>query len=65
MGPRGTCGLKGDPRRAAELINHEGEVVLMRPRDVAREDDRFERLRGTADVKWRTDELMALLRGDD
>jgi len=26
--------------------------------------DRFEAARGTAQVKWRTDELMALLRGD-
>jgi len=25
--------------------------------------DRFDAARGTADVKWRTDELMALLRG--
>jgi antitoxin PrlF len=27
--------------------------------------DRFESARGKAQVKWRTDELMALLRGDD
>jgi antitoxin PrlF len=26
--------------------------------------DRFDRARGRATVKWRTDELMALLRGD-
>ena len=26
---------------------------------------RFQRMRGKADVKWRTDDLMALLRGDD
>jgi antitoxin PrlF len=27
--------------------------------------DRFERARGAAEIKWRTAELMALLRGDD
>lgn len=55
-----------EPGCAIEFrINREGEVVLIRPRDVAREKDRFERMRGKADVKWRTDELMALLRGDD
>ena len=26
--------------------------------------DRFDAARGRADVKWRTDELMALLRGE-
>jgi AbrB family looped-hinge helix DNA binding protein len=27
--------------------------------------DRFDRARGAAEVKWDTDELMAMLRGDD
>jgi antitoxin PrlF len=27
--------------------------------------DRFAAVRGKADVKWRTDDLMKLLRGDD
>ncbi|VVM56788.1 hypothetical protein PS662_01094 [Pseudomonas fluorescens] len=27
--------------------------------------DRFEAVRGKADIKWRTDDLMAVLRGDD
>ena len=27
--------------------------------------DRFDEVAGTADIKWRTDELMALLRGED
>ena len=27
--------------------------------------DRFEAMRGKAQVKWRTDDLMALLRGND
>lgn len=46
-------------------VNREGDVVLhkvgSRP---PREPDRFDRVRGKADVKWRTDELMALLRGE-
>jgi hypothetical protein len=28
-------------------------------------DDRFEAARGKATVKWRTDELMQMLRGDE
>jgi antitoxin PrlF len=27
--------------------------------------DRFERARGAAEIKWRTEDLMALLRGGD
>ena len=27
--------------------------------------DRFDRTRGRATIKWKTDELMALLRGDE
>ena len=46
-------------------VNKEGELVIhkagARP---GREPDRFDAARGRADVKWRTDELMALLRGD-
>lgn len=44
-------------------MNEAGEVVLHKagpPR--ARKRDRFEAARGKATVKWRTDELMALLR---
>jgi len=47
-------------------VNDEGDVVI---RKVAagspRAPDRFDRARGRADIKWRTDELMALLRGED
>ncbi|NWG76216.1 MAG: type II toxin-antitoxin system PrlF family antitoxin [Rubrivivax sp.] len=46
-------------------VNKEGDVVIhkvgARP---SRKPDRFEAARGKADVKWRTDELMALLRGE-
>jgi AbrB family looped-hinge helix DNA binding protein len=40
------------------------EVDRQSPRS-RRERDRFDRARGRATVKWRTDELMALLRGED
>ena len=43
----------------------EGWPILTRLGTLHDENDRFERLRGKADVKWRTDDLMALLRGDD
>lgn len=47
-------------------VNREGQVVILKKSDgTAKIQDRFEAARGKADVKWRTDELMALLRGDD
>ncbi len=50
-------------------LNAAGEVVLhpARPARGARRPklDRFEAVRGRADVHWRTDELMKLLRPDD
>lgn len=47
-------------------VNDEGDVVI-RKVAVSRPQapDRFDRARGRADIKWRTDELMALLRGED
>lgn len=55
-----------EPGCAIEFrINREGEIVLTRPGELRDENGRFERMRGKADVKWRTDDLMALLRGDD
>lgn len=46
-------------------VNRDGDVVIhkvgTRP---SRKPDRFEAVRGKADVKWRTDDLMALLRGE-
>ena len=45
------------------MVNPDGDVVLRKSGpSKARPLDRFEAARGTADVKWRTDELMALLR---
>jgi AbrB family looped-hinge helix DNA binding protein len=47
-------------------VNRDGEVVLQRTgTSPTSKADRFEAARGKADVKWRTHELMALLRGDD
>lgn len=50
-------------------VNAAGEVVLhpAKPARSARRQpsDRFEAARGRADVRWRTDELMKLLRADD
>ena len=45
-------------------VNADGDVVVHQVgADSSRKPDRFEAARGKADVKWRTDELMALLRG--
>lgn len=49
-------------------LNREGDVVLHKvdtqPKSKS-EPDRFAAVRGRADIKWRTDDLMALLRGED
>ena len=50
-------------------VNAHGDVVLTgatRPKRArAPRKDRFDAVRGTADVAWRTDDLMKLLRSDD
>lgn len=47
-------------------VNREGDVVIHKAgARASRKPDRFEAARGKADVKWRTKDLMALLRGDD
>ncbi|MHB8426072.1 MAG: AbrB/MazE/SpoVT family DNA-binding domain-containing protein [Gammaproteobacteria bacterium] len=46
-------------------VNADGQVVLHKAGTLRRgKPDRFERARGRAQIKWRTDQLMALLRGD-
>ena len=42
----------------------DGRIVLIK-QGAKPEPSRFERVRGTATVKMTTDEIMALLRGDD
>lgn len=47
-------------------VNRDGDVVIHKVNARAgSKPDRFEAARGKADVKWRTDDLMALLRGED
>ena len=47
-------------------VNREGQVVVQKAGTKASSKrDRFESARGKAQMKWRTDELMALLRGKD
>jgi AbrB family looped-hinge helix DNA binding protein len=58
------------PGAAVEFsVNAGGEVVLHPPRPPKgagrKPKDRFDAVRGRADVPWRTDELMKLLRADD
>lgn len=57
------------PGSAIEFsVNEQGEVVLHSAKPLpceARKPDRFDAVRGKADIKWRTDDLMALLRGED
>jgi antitoxin PrlF len=46
-------------------VNAEGDTVIRKVGSESdRNRDRFDAARGTADVKWRTDDLMALLRGE-
>jgi antitoxin PrlF len=52
--------------RLTFVVNDAGDLVLRKePASGADRPDRFDEVLGTADIKWRTDELMALLRGDD
>ncbi len=46
-------------------LNRDGEVVLHKaqPKNRKAPPDRFDAARGKADVAWRTQDLMALLRG--
>ncbi len=58
------------PGTAVEFsVNAGGDVVLHPPRQSkgsrGARKDRFDAVRGRADVRWRTDELMKLLRADD
>jgi AbrB family looped-hinge helix DNA binding protein len=56
--------------RVEFAVNGAGEVVVQKAgartsARAGRKRDRFEAARGRAQVKWRTDELMALLRAAD
>ena len=60
-------GISAQP--AGILLDADGEVVLHRAAAPQRartpRKDRFDAVRGRADVPWRTDDLMKLLRSDD
>jgi AbrB family looped-hinge helix DNA binding protein len=46
-------------------VNRDGEVVIQKAgARRLRKHDKFEAARGKAQVKWRTTDLMKLLRGD-
>lgn len=62
--------LRLAPGAAVEFsVNPAGEVVLHPPKAGVGQRppkrDRFDAVRGRADVHWRTDDLMKLLRADD
>jgi antitoxin PrlF len=50
-------------------VDKQGRFVICKtsekPSRPIRRRDRFDRVRGRATVKWRTEELMRLLRGDE
>lgn len=46
-------------------VSADGAVVVRGEPRAAGTKDRFEAVRGKADIAWRTDDLMRLLRGDD
>ena len=58
--------LKLAPGNAVDFaVNRDGDVVIHKVgARHSRKPDRFEAARGKADIKWRTDDLMALLRGE-
>ena len=46
-------------------VNQDGAVVLQRANAATQEPkDRFDSVRGKADIRWRTNDLMTLLRGE-
>lgn len=56
--------LKLAPGSAVEFrVGADGNIVIAKAGPARKPGlNRFERARGKADIKWRTDELMALLR---
>lgn len=62
---RDALGINAGTQVAFE-VNKDGEVVLRKAGQTRRKvkRDRFDAARGRADVKYRTDDLMALLRGE-
>ena len=62
---RPTNARGGKPGSVVEFeVGADGRIVLVK-QGAAPKPSRSERIRGTATVKMTTDEIMALLRGDD
>jgi AbrB family looped-hinge helix DNA binding protein len=59
--------LKLTPGSQVEFAVENDKVVLSKAgtRGNGAKKDRFDRALGAAEVKWNTEELMAMLRGDD
>ena len=61
--------LRLEPGGEVEFVmNSDGEIVMRKgPRSLPknRDPNRFRAFRGSADIKWDTDKLMQMLRGDD
>ena len=54
------------PGTRVDFAVEDGRVVLRKSgKRNGGKPDRFDRAKGKAEVKWRTDELMAMLRGSD
>ncbi len=65
--PKQVCNALGMTPGSLEdfAVNIEGDVVIGKLGATPGVGcDRFDAARGKADVKWRTDDLMALLRGE-
>jgi len=60
--------LQLEPGNAVDFsVNRDGQLVLQRAKRgpaPKRGGDRFAAVRGRAEVKWRTGDLMKLLRGE-
>ena len=60
--------LNLQPGTAVEFSVNAGSEVVLHPAQPVRKSgprkDRFDAVRGRADVRWRTDELMKLLRAE-
>jgi antitoxin PrlF len=57
--------LRLEPGSMVEFdVAQDGRIVLLN-QDATPKPDRFDKIRGTATTKLTTDEIMAMLRGDD
>ena len=53
------------PGSEVEFVLKEDGVVYLVKKDEPEQKNRFQQLRGSADIQLTTDEIMALTRGDD